>query len=65
MWQDENGNRYTVEKSARNGHFVAVRVNPGNHRKAYKEVAASRSERRVRQLLDEVAARSGWVPVQG
>ena len=28
-WRDENGNVYTVERSARNKRFVVIRTNPG------------------------------------
>ena len=62
-WRDENGNVYTVERSARNKRFVVIRTNPGGNRKAARAVPSVGSAAHVQKTLDEYAATSGWAEV--
>jgi hypothetical protein len=62
-WQDENGNVYTVEHSAKTNRFVVIRTNPGGNRKMARQIPAVGNAAHVQKTLDEYAASSGWAEV--
>lgn len=65
-WRDVDGNVYSVEKSARNGHHVVIRTNAGGNRKAASRfVPMSGNAGYMQEVLDAEAALLGWKKVNG